>query len=314
MGHGTHEEMGGSDPVEVALDRLAPHWAGYWPGLDVGVESAAVRRRLDDAVSAWGLRDVQGVPWGDVALVASAAQKGAGVVVKVTPRGCSSDAELAGEALALTTWRSSGAAVRLLDQRDGGATLLLERLRPGTMLDETGVGVTERLEVLGALARRLHTAGELPTSLQPMGAFAAPWRRALSGDAAAVVALDALCAPSQDDVVVHVDLHGRNVLRGGDRWVVIDPKGVRGDRHADVWALIDPSVPSLPADPGAARQAAWQRVRTYASAARLDLDRAAAWARLRAHAQALALDTAPNLSPHDAAWAERLHRTADALG
>lgn len=311
------ERTGGTtvpSDVAAALSRLAPHWAGYWVGHDVAAEAAAVRSRFDEAVRAWEVRDVEVVPWGGVALVVTGSRHGAGVVVKVSPRGRCDDAELAGEASALGAWRTSGAAVRLLGQRDGGATLLLERLRPGTMLDETGVGATERLVLLGSLARRLHALGPAPADLQPMSAFAEPWRRTLAGEADSLADLDLLCAPAVDDVVVHVDLHGRNVLRDGDRWVVIDPKGVRGDRHADVWALVDPSVPELPSDARAARRLAHERVALYAAAAGLDPDRAAAWSRLRARAGALALDAATTVSDDDAAWAVRLRRVADALG
>lgn len=308
--------IGGVDPVDVALARLAPRWAGYWAGLDLAAEATSVRERLDAAVRAWGLDDLAVVPWGEVGLVVTASRGGSdggAVVVKVSPCGRSSAAELAGEGQALDAWQESGAAVRVLDRRDGGATLLLERLLPGTMLDELCVGVVERLAVLGTLARRLHAAGPGPPGMQPMTAFAEPWRRALAGSPEDVAGLDALCVPTADDVVVHADLHGRNVLRDGQRWVVIDPKGVRGDRHADVWALIDPSVPLLPDDAGAARALARERVGAYARAAGLDPDRAAAWARLRARAVALGVAGAPSPSKDDTAWAVRLHRAADAL-
>lgn len=302
------------DPVDVALERLAPRWAGYWAGLDVAREAAEVHSRLDAAVRAWGLDDLAVVPWGEVGLVVTASRDGAGVVVKVSPHGRNGAAELAGEAQALDAWRDTGASVALLDRRDGGATLLMERLVPGTMLDGTGVGVEERLGVLGALARRLHATGPPPPRMQPVATFAEPWRRALAGSPEDLAGLDALCAPAADDVVVHADLHGRNVLRDGGRWVVIDPKGVRGDRHADVWGLVDPSVPLLPDAADAARRIARERVEVYACAAGLDPERAAAWARLRARAVALGVDAAPSPSTDDVAWAVRLHRTADALG
>ena len=310
------------DLVDVALARLAPRWAGYWPGHDLVAEAAAVRRRLDAAVRAWGLDDVRVIAGGNVALVAAARRSGddglvVETVVKVTPRGRMDATMVAAEAEALERWRSTGAAVDLLDRRDGGGTTLLARLVPGTTLDASGAVGDERLEILGTLAGRLHAAGRAGSGGQTLEEYAAPWRRALLGDVAAVAELDTLVRPSADgtdDVVVHGDLHGGNALLDGSTWRAIDPHGALGDRHADVWGLIDPLVPALPADPGAARTVVRHRVGVYARAADLDLHRAAAWARLRARAEALAVDAAPSPSADDVAWAVRLHRTADALG
>ena len=310
------------DPVDVALERLAPRWAGYWPGLDLVSEAASVRRRLDAAVRAWGLDEVRVIAGGNVALVAAARRSGddglvVETVVKVTPRGRMDTTMVAAEAEALERWRSTGAAVDLLDRRDGGGTVLLARLVPGTTLDASGVAGDERLQVLGTLAGRLHAVGRASDGGQTLEEYATPWRRALSGDAAAVDELDALVRPSADgadDVMLHGDLHGGNALLDGSAWRAIDPHGALGDRHADVWALIDPSVPLLPDDPGAARRTVRHRVAVYARAADLDADRVAAWARLRARAEALAIDAAASPSADDVAWAVRLRSTADALG
>ena len=306
------------DLIDVALARLAPRWAGYWPGLDLVAEAASVRCRLDAAVRVWGLDDVRVIAGGNVALVAAARRSGddglvAETVVKVTPRGRMDATMAAAEADALEHWRSTGAAVDLLGRRDGGGTTLLARLVPGTTLDASGVVGDERLEILGRLAGRLHAAGRASSGGQTLEEYAAPWRRTLVEDAAAVDELDALARPSADDAMVHGDLHGGNALLDGSTWRAIDPHGALGDRHADVWALIDPSVPLLPADAGAARRTARSRVATYARAAGMDPDRAAAWARLRARAEALGIDAAPSPSADDVAWAVRLRRVADAL-
>lgn len=114
-------------------------------------------------------------------------------------------------------------------------------------------------------------------------------------------------------MLVHADLHGGNALRSGSGWKTIDPHAVRGDRHADGWALLDPLAPALPPQPDAAVRAARERVAHYAGAAALDPARLAAWTRLRARAEALGLDADPQTPPDDAAWAARLHRLADAL-
>jgi streptomycin 6-kinase len=192
-----------------------------------------------------------------------------------------------------------GAAVELLAQRDDGYTLLLERAEPGDSLDATELGWEDKLVVLGRLARRLHAAGAPPAEVIPMSSYAARWPGA---------AIEGLLAPSATDVLVHADLHPGNALRVDGSWKVIDPHGARGDRHAEIWALICPEAPALPEDPAEARRIAWRRLETYARAAGLDPKRAALWTRVRATAEAVAPEIAD-----DPAWAECLRRTARAL-
>ena len=247
--------------------------------------------RAEAAVEAWGLRRPTPLPGGHVALLLAAGD----VVLKIHPRGHADDEQLAAEGTALESWAPTGAVPRLDGRRDGGFTLLMERLVPGTPLDAPVVVWEERLEVLGALAGRLHAAGAPPGSIPHIGgAYARDWRRRL-GDSPLLV-------PHDDDVLLHADLHGGNALRHGSAWRVIDPHAVRGDRHADVWALIDPLAPEPPDG-----RTAWTWVERYAAAAGLDAERAAAWARLRARAEAL------NGAEGDAAWRARLGRMADLL-
>lgn len=324
--------------VAAQLDVLRRRWAGFWPAADADALAADVRARLDAAVAAWGLDRLEVLPGGHVALVlaserpalgAAAAEAREAVVLKLNPRDHPDAGDLASEGAALAFWTPTGAVPRLLGSRDDGFTLLLERLRPGTTLDDAGLSWERRLEETGALAARLHAAGPAPAApaaspsaaAQPLASFphvgdgyARGWREALAHDPAALAELEALLTPRADDVLLHADLHGGNALDGGDGWRAIDPHAVRGDRHADVWALIDPLAPPLPDDPAEARARARADVATYAGAAGLDPARAAAWARLRARAEALAIDAAGSAAdPDDRAWAGRLHRFADAV-
>jgi streptomycin 6-kinase len=296
------------------LGEVTRHWAAWWPGADVAAMAADARARVGDAVDAWGLSGAVPLQGGNVALVLAARRRGRSVVLKVHPRGHPDDAQLAAEGAALAFWAPTGAVPELLDRRDGGFTLLMERLCPGQALDASGVGWDERLAVLGRLAGWLHEAGPPPEAVPPLAAHAASWRRALAGAPALLAELDALLAPADTDVLVHGDLHGGNALRHGDGWRVIDPHAARGDRHADVWALLDPLVPELPADRRAAAATARAWVARYADAARLDPARAGAWARLRARAEALDIEAQADLDDDDRAWARRLQRMADALG
>jgi len=235
---------------------------------------------------------------GAVALTCAAGD----VVVKVLPRLHPETAAMRGEGEALAHWSPTGAAVELIDRRDDGMTLLMERIRPATTLDDAVADYDEQLAVTGALVRRLHDAGEPSAALPPIELYAQPYRRVLGDE------VDRLIASSGPPVAVHADLHGGNVLLDGDRWVAIDPKGVRGDPHLDIWLLICPQAPTLPDDPDAARAEMVRRIGVYADLAALDPERAAAWARLVARAEAV-------LSAQSAfaGWPTRLRRIAAAL-
>jgi streptomycin 6-kinase len=235
-----------------------------------------------------------------VALVCEVAGADGPLVLKLNPGGHREVPWLVGEGAALSFWEPTGIVARLLGTRDDGLTLLMERLTPGTALDNTGRPFEERLEVLGGLAAQLHARLPAPSGCVSLSDFVADGRRALAGRPELLHQLEELLRPGEDEVLIHADLHGGNVLRHGGRWKVIDPKGVRGDRHADVWALLEPDAPA-PAEPGAA----WARVRRYAEAARMDTERAGAWTRLRAEMEAAQVT--------DVEWAARLRDLAAAL-
>jgi streptomycin 6-kinase len=299
--------------VDASLARLCTRWATYWPSADVQAIAGDVRARLGEPVAVWRLARPSPLAGGEVALVCTAERDGVAVVLKVNPRCTPDDAELAAEGDALAFWAPTGAVPRVHARRDGGFTVLMERLRPGRALDATGVAWDDRLVVLGRLAARLHGAGAPPETFVPIGEYARYWRRALAAEPALLAELDALLVPADSDVLVHADLHGGNALRHGDGWKAIDPHGARGDRHADVWALLDPLAPRLPASRAAASRTARRWVARYADAAALEPGRARSWARLRARAEALIIDAQDDAASDDRAWAARLHGMADAL-
>lgn len=163
----------------------------------------------------------------------------------------------ASEAEALAAWRSSGRVPRVLNlDRDSGA-LLLEAIRPGTTLADSrpaahlgavaelvgdlhasaGAGamsgfppLVERVEFIFALyEERLR---------EPAVALAVPVDL-LEGSAAAA---RRLAVESGQRVLLHGDLHAKNVLNGGVRGLVaIDPRAYVGDPAFDLidWVLVD---------------------------------------------------------------------------
>lgn len=299
--------------TEAALSRLKSRWSSYWPGADVPELAADVGARLRDAASAWGLDEIRALDGGEVGLVCAAVRDGRPVVLKLLPRGHAEDALLTAEVDALAFWRQTGAVPEVLGRRDRGFTFLLERLLPGGTLDASGVSWDERLEVLGQLAAQLHAAGAPPDGFVHVAAYARSWRRALAPEHELLAELEALLVPGDDDVLLHADLHGGNVLRDRDEWKVIDPHAARGNRHADVWALLDPLVPALPGDASAAARAAERWLARYTDAAGMDNERARGWTRVRARAEACAIQAGGRPTTDEQAWAGRLHRMADAL-
>jgi streptomycin 6-kinase len=253
-----------------------------------------VRARLIEAVEAWDLASPEPLSGGVGALTCAAGN----AVLKVLPRHHPEEQLMRGEAVALSHWRARGAAVELRDTRDDGMTLLLRRLRPASVLDE--LPYDEQLAVAGQLVARLHAAGDPPPDLPAIEAYVEPYRRV--GDPE----LDALLASSPPPVALHADLHGGNVLRDGDRWLAIDPKGVAGDPNLDMWILTCAQVPPLPADDPSGEMR--RRIDIYAHAAGLDPQRVAAWVRVVARAEAvLTADSAFE------SWPQRLQEIAAAL-
>jgi streptomycin 6-kinase len=270
--------------------RLAERWRDYWPNVDLAQMTADIEERLSAATAAWRLESVEPLDGGVVALTCAATRAGRPVVLKLNPRGHSDDAQLAGEGDALAFWRPTGAAVELFGQRDDGFTLLLERLEPGHTLEAVEHDLDSRLTEIGRLVARLHTAGSPTRSFIHVRDFLPGWE----------------IPDGDEEVLTHLDLHAGNALQAGEGWKAIDPKGVRADRHADVWALIDPlTLEDFPHDPTQAEATAARRVERYAEAAEMDLAKAREWTRIRASAEAEWV--------HDGDWAAALRRMADAL-
>jgi streptomycin 6-kinase len=156
--------------------------------------------------------------------------------------------ETAQEADALVFWDGEG-AVRLLEHDRERDALLMERCEPGTQLweveddeaTEIAAGVLGRLwrpapaghpfRPLADEARRW--AAQLPDEWEALGR---PFERALLD--AVVAFVEAAAGDQGEQVVLHQDFHGGNVLRSGDDWVAIDPKPLVGEREFDAASLL----------------------------------------------------------------------------
>jgi streptomycin 6-kinase len=154
---------------------------------------------------------------------------GTRAVLKLGPPG---DPELDQELDALE-WFAGRGGVRVLNLDRARGAALLERAIPGTQLRAL---VPEADDEATAAAAALMRELWRPPPAEHRFPSAREWGRALDGGAAGAYA--ELCDSMGEQVVLHGDLHHENVLRDGDSWIAIDPKGVVGEREYETGALL----------------------------------------------------------------------------
>ena len=199
---------------------------------------------------------------------------------------------------ALLAWDGHG-AIRLLAQE--GDALLLERCKPGSPLSEAGQGPA--LDVLVELLPRLWiSVGEPFHTLSDESAWWAEYLpREFRGEQrllnVALAYLRDLPATQGEQVLLHQDLHGDNVLASErEPWLVIDPKPLIGEREF----AVAPIVRSR--ELGETKRDALYRFDRLTSELGLDRERARGWT----IAQTVAWSTDSSRWPYHHALAEWL--------
>ena len=151
------------------------------------------------------------------------------------------------EAAALELWDGDG-AIRLLDAEPEEDALLLERCVPGTPL--SAVCGEAALDVFVELLPRLWKPAGAPFRTLAAEAawwadsleetwerFARPFERRLLD--AALEALQQLPPTQKQQVLLHQDLHGDNVLAAQrEPWLAIDPKPLVGEREFGIAPIV----------------------------------------------------------------------------
>lgn len=232
-----------------------------------------------DALGArWGLRLGKPFAGSYVSLVLPAVESsGRPAVLKIQYP----DRESAYEADALRIWGGEG-AVRLYQYDAELHALLLERCEPGIAL--TTSGPTIGLDVLINLLPRLWLPA--PNEFGTVADEARRWATNLpeewesAGEPFAAALLDDVIATLRDlagsqgeQVLVHQDLHGGNVLSAQrEPWLAIDPKPLIGEREFGLSPII------RSAEFGHSRESVIHRLDRLTGDLGLNRDRARLWA------------------------------------
>jgi len=224
----------------------------------------------------WNLQVGAPFEGSNVSYVAPAMRGAEHVVLKVQWP----DDESAHEADALNVWNGAG-AVRLLDHNVERHALLIERCLPGSYLAAaTDVDVLSVLidllprlwKVVGPPFRSLteEASGWAATLDADWAAAGRPCERRLV-DATAEF-LHQLAKSQGEQVLVHQDLHGDNVLAAQrEPWLVIDPKPLAGEREFSLAPVI------RSAELGHSQQDVVYRLDRLSSELQLDRDRVRCW-------------------------------------
>lgn len=218
------DRLRGAIPAQLEWLRSSEAGRAWLDRLPVAVAECAAH---------WNLDLENPFPYAFTSLAVPGRQRdGTDVVLKIR----FVDVETEHEPLALRIWAGDG-AVRLLDEhRDA---LLLERCIPGTPVPSS-LG----LAVLQGLLPRLWKPVKAPP-FRSLSEEAARWEKGLLArrrDRVVDAALDALRTlpgTQGEQVLLHQDLHGWNVLAAQrEPWLVIDPKPLVGEREFSLSPII----------------------------------------------------------------------------
>lgn len=254
-------------------------------GLDWLKASARGRAWLESLTAAaqscierWGLTIGKPFPTAYTSLTVPASlADGTDVVLRIP----FPDRESEHEALALAHWDGDG-AIELIASDPALGAFLVERCVPGTPL--SNIGQDAALEILISLLPRLWKRASAPP-FRSLAEEAAWWESHLDESweragrpfeaklvDAALEALRTLPGSQGEQVLLHQDLHGDNVLRSRrEPWLAIDPKPLIGEREFALAPIVRSS------ELGAGRRALKRRLDQLTSELGLDRDRARLW-------------------------------------
>jgi streptomycin 6-kinase len=238
---------------------------------------------LDEAACRWDL--VLGDPFLlSYNYVCAATQKdGSAAVFKIGVPNC----ELTSEINTLHLYNGQGAC-RILEADAEKGMLLLERLRPGTML-ATLKNDDQATEIAAEVMKKIHPPApqqggflslrgwfdELKKLRPHFGGGTGPFPE--KSFAMAEGLIRDLFAEQAPLVLLHGDFHHFNILSSGRGWLVIDPKGVAGPAEYEVGPLLINPYHVIPEETEAIRRTE-RRIASLSERLGFDPQRLRAWA------------------------------------
>jgi streptomycin 6-kinase len=175
-------------------------------------------------------------------------------------------------------------AVSVLEEEDG--MLILERVLPGHSLKSSFLGQDdEAVKIVCDIIKRLHQApiAGVETVLPVLNRHCEEDINRAKQSSEFTYYLDKalkleaeLLKSSGPSVLLHGDLHHDNIIRNGDSWVVIDPKGYIGDSAYEVAAFIRNPIPDLLRHKNAT-EIITNRIRLFAQYLDLSEERIVSW-------------------------------------
>ncbi|ANX11728.1 hypothetical protein ABE41_006880 [Fictibacillus arsenicus] len=135
--------------------------------------------------------------------------------------------------------------VKLLEYDTEIGVMILERLSPGVMLAEIESD-EEAARIASQIMKSLWIAAPVGTNIQTVTDREYSLKRIIQNNPdgfeqisketlqEALLIFEQLNSEISNPYLLHGDLHHYNILKDGDSWVAIDPKGLIGDREYDV--------------------------------------------------------------------------------
>ena len=201
-------------------------WLTHAPWGITGQVAARLAATAREVAAEWGVPLGERLAAGRYSFVAFA---GEDAVLKVVPV---EDDEADQEADALALIDGDG-AVRLLRHDARRRTMLLERARPGD--DASTLPEGEAIRVAVAAAKKLWRPAQRGHPYRWIGDHIPRWLDEAGEHELVRIARDRYASLEPGDrTLVHGDFHHHNLLRHGQRWLVIDPKAMVGEPEFDV--------------------------------------------------------------------------------
>ncbi|MGA2877120.1 MAG: aminoglycoside phosphotransferase family protein, partial [Nitrososphaerales archaeon] len=182
-------------------------------------------KRVDEIAVEWSLSAL--IPMENLSYnyVLSGFQGTQPIILKL----CINVEDLNAEAVALKSFEGFG-AVKVLMHEEGA--ILLERAVPGDLLKSFFPNRDhEAIQIVCGLMKKLHQAPlasghTFPHVRDWLSALDKKWDIPDAYLEKARLMKDQLLKTSPNEVLLHGDLHHENILRYGEQFVIIDPKGV----------------------------------------------------------------------------------------